>query len=97
MAAYVISKDTSVAIDLVTFDFTGTKGQARPLDMNLVNSRVDDLKKNEPDECVVTKLWEEHAGACALPARTVSLQVPRKCGSVVASAPPASQVDPTLH
>ena len=62
MSAYVISKDTSIGIDLVTFDFGATKGQARALDMSLVNTRVEEPKKNPPDEPIVSKLWEEHAG-----------------------------------
>ena len=59
---YIISKETSVPIEMINFDFAGKEGQARPLNLETVSVRLAEIKKNMPDDIVPTKLWEKNAG-----------------------------------
>ena len=59
---YVLSRETLVDVEDITFDFTAKLGQARPLSLELTKTRHLDLLLNPPDEILPAKLWEQRAG-----------------------------------
>jgi hypothetical protein len=64
---YWLQRDQEISLELITFDFSGTEGQARALDTAHGTVRLQELELNPPDEMIVTKLWEKRAGVCRCP------------------------------
>ena len=63
IAQWWMSRDVIIPLELVTFDYRGDLGQARPLNIDLATTRVEAIKKNPLDEILQVKLWEDRAGS----------------------------------
>ena len=53
-------------LELMTFDYAGDLGQARALDVEVAQERVDEILRNLPDEMITLKAWESGAGVFPL-------------------------------
>ena len=58
-----LQRDVEVDLDLVAFDWNAEFGQARPVNVEHVIKKVEDIKKNLPSDITETTLWEQRAGA----------------------------------
>ena len=57
-----LAREVEIPIESVVFDMDGSLGQARPLDLDQANKRIGQLKQNEPDDLIATKVWEQRSG-----------------------------------
>ena len=70
-----LQRDVPLPIDSIVFDQNGELGQARPLDLKVVKQRVQDIRKNPPDEVIVVKCWEQRAGVLLARCKDAHLRV----------------------
>jgi hypothetical protein len=63
-AEYVLERRKKIPFCNLRFDTTGSEGQARPMEFDLVKIRERDVENNPPDGPLEPIVWQETLGVC---------------------------------